>query len=84
MSLKVVYPNLQKQVSQEYKQQFLYKSLIRALGFTAAESAISYICVTTNTPKSEFLSDYETFSKLITQVYGGAGQRLVLDKLLDK
>jgi len=54
--------------------------MIRILGFTAAQSVISYVCVTTGTPKSEFFSSYETFSKLITQVYGDAGQKHVLDK----
>ncbi|MFQ5573730.1 MAG: hypothetical protein ACE5EJ_05725, partial [Nitrosopumilaceae archaeon] len=82
--LKVVYPESLKQISQENKERFLLKSLILALGFTAAQSVITYVCVTTGTPKSEFLSNYEIFSKLIKQVYGDAGQKHVLDKLLDK
>jgi hypothetical protein len=80
MSLKIVQPNSPPQNNQNYQQSFLFRSLIRILGFTAAQSVISYVCVTTGTPKSEFFSNYETFSKLIIQAYGDAGQKHVLDK----
>ena len=83
MSQKIVAPNSQEQNYQDCKKSFILKALARELGFTAAQSVISYVCVTTGTPKSELLSNYETFSKLIIQVYGNAGQKHVLDKLLD-
>lgn len=80
MSLKIVAPNSSQKNYQNYQQSFLFRSLVRILGFTAAQSVISYVCVTTGTSKSEFFSNYETFSKLLTQVYGDAGQKQVLDK----
>ncbi len=83
MSLKIVAPNSQEQNYQDYKDSFILRSLAHELGCTAAQSVIAYVCVTTGTPKSEFLSNYETFSKLIKQVYGDAGQKHVLDKLLN-
>ena len=81
MSLKIVAPNSTSQTSQDYTHGFLFKSMARALGFTAAQSVITYICITTATPKSVFMSDFEIFSKLIIQVYGDAGQKHVLDKI---
>jgi len=80
MSLKITQPKSSQKNYENYQQSFLFKSLARILGFTAAQSVISYVCVTTGTPVSEFFSNYETFSKLLTQVYGDAGQKLVLDK----
>ena len=80
MSLKVVRPNTNSQTSLGYQQSFLFHALVRLLGYTAAQSVVSYVCVSTGTPKSEFFSSYENFSKLLTLVYGDAAQRLVLDK----
>lgn len=80
MSQKIVRPNTPQKNEQNYQQSFLFKSLVRILGFTAAQSVITYICVTTGTPKSEFFSSYDTFSKLIKQVYDDAGQKHILDK----
>ncbi len=83
MSLKIIAPNSQEQNYQDYKENLILKPLYRELGFTAAQSVIAYVCVTTGTSKLELLSSYETFSKLIKQVYGDAGQKHVLDKLLN-
>jgi len=83
VSLKIIAPNSQEQNYQDYKENLILKPLYRELGFTAAQSVIAYVCVTTGTPKSILLSNYETFSKLIIQVYGDAGQKHVLDKLLN-
>jgi len=73
----------QEQNYQDCKEIFILKPLYRELGFTATHSVIAYVCVTTGTSKSELLSSYETFSKLIKQVYGDAGQKYVLDKLVN-
>ncbi len=81
MSQKIVSPNSQEQNYQDYKESFILRSLARELGFTGAQSVIAYVCVTTGTSKSELLSSHETFSKLIKQVYGDAGQKHVLNKL---
>ena len=70
-----------KENYQDYKESFILRSLVDKLGFTAAQSVMTHVCVTTGTSKSELFSNYETFSKLIKQVYGDAGQKHVLDKL---
>jgi len=79
---QIVALNSQKQNYQDCKENLILKPLYRELGFTAAQSVIAYVCVTTGTSKLELLSSYETFSKLIKQVYGDAGQKYVLDKLV--
>ncbi len=81
MSQKIVALNSQEQNYQDYKESFILRSLARELGVTTAQYVIGYVCVTTGTSKSELLSSYETFAKLIKQVYGNAGQKYVLDKL---
>ena len=81
MSQIIVATNSQEQNYQDYKESFILRSLARELGFTATQYIITYVCVTTGTSKSELLSSHETFSKLIKQVYGDAGQKHVLNKL---
>ncbi len=62
---QIVALNSQEQNYEDYKESFILRSLARELGCTATQSVIAYVCVTTGTPKSEFLSNFETFSKLI-------------------
>ena len=80
MSLKIVRPDTPQQNNLNYQQGFLFQAMVRLIGYTATQSVISYVCVSTGTPKSEFFSNYETFSALLTQVYGEAAQRIILDK----
>ena len=80
---QIVALNPQEQNYQDYKERLILKPLYRELGFTATQSVIAYVCVTTGTSKLELLSSFETFSKLIKQVYGDAGQKYVLDKLVN-
>jgi len=79
---QIVALNSQEQNYEDYKESFILRSLARELGCTATQSVIAYVCVITGTSKLELLSSYETFSKLIKQVYGDAGQKYVLDKLV--
>ena len=80
MSLKIARPNTPQTNNLDYQHSFLFRAMIRLIGYTATQSVISYVCVSTGTPKSELFSNYDTFSALLTQVYGEAAQRIILDK----
>ena len=59
----------------------ILEALENELGFTAAQSVLTFVCTTSGKPKAELLSSFETFSKAIMRVYGDAGEKHILDKL---
>ena len=51
-------------------------------GNTATHSILSHVSRTTMKPKSEILSNFETFSKILKQVYTEeVAEREILDRL---
>lgn len=67
--------------SQDYKDSPILKTLEMELGYTATHSMLSHISRTLAMSKQDILLDYETFSKVVKQIYGDAGEKHVLDKL---
>ena len=59
----------------------ILEALENEFGFTATQSILTHTCRNTGKSKAELLSNFETFSKAIKQVYGDAGEKHVLDKL---
>ena len=67
--------------SQDYKDSPILKALEMELGYAATHSMLSHISSTLAMSKQEILSNYDTFSSVVRQVYGDAGEKHVLDKL---
>ena len=59
----------------------ILEALENEFGFTATQSILTHTCRSLGKSKAELLSNYEIFSRAIKQVYGDAGEKLVLDKL---
>jgi len=51
------------------EKSFILKVMEEEFGYTAAHSILSHVSRTTMKSKSEILSDYDTFSKFLKQVY---------------
>ncbi len=71
-----------KDNSRNPKESFILKVMEEEFGYTAAQSIISYVVRTTMKSKSEILSDYETFSKYLKEVYTEeVAEKEILDRL---
>lgn len=74
--------NQGKENSQVVKDSFILKVMIEEFGFTATHSILSHVSRTTMKPKSEILSNYDTFSRILKQVYTDeVAEREILDRL---
>lgn len=67
---------------QSVKDSFILKVMIEEFGFTAAQSILSHVSRTTTKPKSEILSNYDTFARILKEVYTEeVAEREILDRL---
>lgn len=74
--------NPAKENFQIIKDSFILKVMVAEFGYTAAHSILSYVSRTTMKSKSEILSNYETFSKILKQVYTEeVAEKEILDRL---
>jgi len=68
--------------SQNPRDSFILKVMEEEFGYTAAHSILSHVSRTTMKSKSEILSDYDTFSRILKQVYTeGVAEKEILDRL---
>ncbi len=68
--------------SQNPRESFILKVMEEEFGYTAANSILSHVSRTTMKSKSEILSDYDTFSKFLKQVYTEeVAEKEILDRL---
>ncbi|GFN40894.1 MAG: hypothetical protein QQN43_05075 [Nitrosopumilus sp.] len=68
--------------SQNPRESFILKVMEEEFGYTAAHSILSHVSRTTMKSKSEILSDYDTFSKFLKQVYTEeVAEKEILDRL---
>ncbi|MCH6571526.1 MAG: hypothetical protein IH780_03015 [Thaumarchaeota archaeon] len=68
--------------SKNSEKSFILKVMEEEFGYTAAHSILSHVSQTTMKSKSEILSDYDTFSKFLKQVYTEeVAEKEILDRL---
>ncbi len=68
--------------SKNSENSFILKAMEEEFGYTAAHSILSHVSHTTMKSKSEILSDYDTFSKFLIQVYTEeVAEKEILDRL---
>jgi hypothetical protein len=73
-----------KENFQPVKDSFILKVMIEEFGYTATHSILSHVSRTTMKPKSEILSSYEAFSRILKQVYTDeVAEKEILDRLSD-
>ena len=68
--------------SENSEKSFILKVMEEEFGYTAAHSIISHVARTTMKSKSEILSNYDTFSNTLKQVYTEeVAEKEILDRL---
>ena len=70
-----------KKSQDNLRNNHLLKNLEFSYGTIAAHAIINYVSKFLGKPRSEILSNYETFSKYVNQVYGEAEARKLLSRL---
>ncbi len=55
--------------SKNSEKSFILKVMEEEFGYTAAHSILSHVSRTTMKPMTEILSNYDTFSRILKQVY---------------
>ncbi len=68
--------------SKDSEKSFILKVMEEEFGYTAAHSIISHVARTTLKSRSEILSNYNTFSNILKQVYTEeVAEKEILDRL---
>jgi len=68
--------------SKNSEKSFILKVMEDEFGYTAAHAILSHVSQTTMKSKSEILSDYDTFSKFLKEVYTEeVAEKEILDRL---
>ena len=68
--------------SENSEKSFILKVMEEEFGYTAAHSIISHVARTTMKSRSEILSNYDTFSNILKQVYTEeVAEKEILDRL---
>ncbi len=68
--------------SQNPKDSFIFKAMEEEFGYVATHAILSHISQTTMKSIAEILSDYDTFSRILKEVYTEAvAETEILDRL---
>jgi len=68
--------------SKDSEKSFILKVMEEEFGYTAAHSIISHVARTAMKSRSEILSNYDTFSNILKQVYTEeVAEKEILDRL---
>jgi hypothetical protein len=68
--------------SQNLKDSFIFKAMEEEFGYVATHAILSHISQTTMKSIAEILSDYDTFSRILKEVYTEAvAETEILDRL---
>ena len=74
--------NLTNENSKNSKDNFILKVMEEEFGYTAAHSIISHVARTSMKSKAEIFSDYDTFSRIVKEVYTEeVAEKEILDRL---
>ena len=68
--------------SQNLKDSFIFKAMEEEFGYVATHAILSHVSNTTMKSMAEILSDYDTFSRILKEVYTEAvAETEILDRL---
>ncbi len=68
--------------SQNLKDGFIFKAMEEEFGYVATHAILSHVSQTTMKSIAEILSDYDTFSRILKEVYTEAvAETEILDRL---
>ncbi len=72
--------NTSNKISQDFKDSLILKNMELVYGVIPANAMMKYISQHVGKSRSDILLDFETFSRIIKQVYGEAEGRKFLSK----
>ena len=75
--------NTYNEILQDYRDSLILKNMEQVFGYVSAHAIINYVSRTIGMSRSEFLSNYETFSRIIKEFYGEDEGKKFLAKLPD-
>ncbi len=83
MSIQSVYNyNTSNEHSQDPKDSFILKVMEEEFGYIPAHAILSHVSHTTMKSMAEILTDYDTFSRILKEVYTEAvAETEILDRL---
>ena len=80
---RISYHNEFNEYSQNLKDNFILKVMREEFGYVAAHAILWHVSQTTMKSMAEILSDYDTFSRILKEVYTEAVAKTeILDRLL--
>ena len=80
---RITYQNEFNEYSQNLKDNFILKVMKVEFGYVAAHAILWHVSQTTMKSMAEILSDYDTFSRILKEVYTEAiAKTEILDRLL--
>ncbi len=79
---RVSKPNESNEHSQNPRNNFILKAMREEFGHFAAHSVLLHVSRTTMKPMAEILSNYDTFSRILKEVYTEeVAEKEILDRL---
>jgi len=82
MSILWSISNESNEHSQNPKDSFILKAMEEEFGYIATQAILSHVSQTAMKSMAEILSDYDTFSRILKEVYTeGVAETEILDRL---
>ncbi len=69
------------EISQDFSDSLILKNMEQVFGYVSAHAIINHVSKTVMKSRSDILSNFETFSRIIKQVYGEVEGKNFLAKL---
>ena len=73
--------NPSNDILQDYRDSLILKNMEEVFGYVSTHAMINFVSKTIGTSRSDLLSNYETFSRIIKQFYGEVEGKKFLSKL---
>jgi len=73
--------NASNEIIQDFRDNLILKNMERVFGYVSAHAIIYHVSKTVMKSRSDILSNFETFSRIIKQVYGEVEGKNFLAKL---
>ena len=73
--------NTSNEILQDFRDSLILKNMEQVFGYVSAHAIINHVSKTVMKSRSDILSNFETFSRIIKQVYGEDEGKKFLSKL---
>ncbi len=77
----IITDNTSNEILQDFRDSLILKNMEQVFGYVSAHAIINHVSKTVMKSRSDILSNFETFSRIIKQVYGEVEGKNFLAKL---